>query len=99
LSDLSSFESSLGEVFRKMGLPDPVLMSQIGEEWDTLAGAPWAGRSRPLVIRSRTLVVEASAPSMVAFLRYGSAQLLEALRTRFGEGVIDAVEVVPPGRN
>jgi hypothetical protein len=99
MSDLSSFESSLGEVFRRMGLPDPVLMSQIGEEWDTLAGAPWAGRSRPVVIRARTLVVEASAPSMVALLRYGNAQLVEALRARFGEGVIDSVEVVPPARN
>ncbi len=82
-----------------MGLPDPVLMSQIGEEWDTLAGAPWAGRSRPVVIRGRALVVEASSPSMVAFLRYGAAQLLEALQKRFGEGVVEEIEVVPPGRS
>jgi hypothetical protein len=35
---------------------------------------------------------------MVAFLRYGEASLLETLRDRFGEGVIDSIEVVPPGR-
>jgi hypothetical protein len=97
--DLSSFESSLGDVFRKMGLPDPVLMSQLIEEWDELAGAPWLGRSRPVVIRGRTLVVEASAPSMVAFLRYGATQLVETLTARFGEGVVDHVEVIPPSRN
>ena len=97
--DLSSFESSLGDVFRKMGLPDPVLMSQLIDEWDDLAGTPWVGRSRPVVIKGRTLVVEASAPSMVAFLRYGASQLVETLSERFGEGVVDQVEVIPPSRN
>ncbi len=97
--DLSSFESSLGDVFRKMGLPDPVLMSQLIDEWDDLAGTPWVGRSRPVVIKGRTLVVEASAPSMVAFLRYGATQLVETLSGRFGEGVVDQVEVIPPSRN
>ncbi|HEY6628677.1 MAG TPA: DUF721 domain-containing protein [Acidimicrobiia bacterium] len=97
--DLSSFESSLGDVFRKMGLPDPVLMSQLIDEWDDLAGTPWVGRSRPVVIKGRTLVVEASAPSMVAFLRYGATQLVETLSERFGEGVVDQVEVIPPSRN
>ncbi len=97
--DLSSFESSLGDVFRKMGLPDPVLMSQLIDEWDELAGTPWVGRSRPVVIKGRTLVVEASAPSMVAFLRYGATQLVETLSERFGEGVVDQVEVIPPSRN
>lgn len=97
--DLSSFESSLGDVFRKMGLPDPVLMSELIDEWDELAGTPWVGRSRPVVIKGRTLVVEASAPSMVAFLRYGATQLVETLKTRFGEGVVDQIEVTPPSRN
>lgn len=98
-SDMSSFESSLGDVFRKMGLPDPVLMSQLINEWDELAGTPWVGRSRPVVIKGRTLVVEASSPSMVAFLRYGATELVETLRARFGEGVVDQVEVTPPSRN
>jgi hypothetical protein len=97
--DLSSFESSLGDVFRKMGLPDPVVMSQLVDEWDQLAGNPWVGRSRPVVIRGKTLVVEASSPSMVAFLRYGAAQLVESLKARFGEGVVDQIEVTPPTRN
>jgi hypothetical protein len=97
--DLSSFESSLDDVFRKLGLPDPVLMSHLIDEWDELSGAPWVGRSRPVVIRGRTLVVEASSPSMVAFLRYGATQLVETLKNRFGEGVVDQVEVTPPSRN
>lgn len=97
-SDLEPFADSLNEVFARMGLPDPVIMSKITEEWEILAGKPWVGRSKPLFVRGTTLVVEASSPSMVAFLRYGESSLVEALGSRFGQGVIDSVEVLAPGR-
>jgi len=96
-NDLEPFSRSIDEVFSKLGLPDPVLMSKIIEEWDSLAGTPWIGRSRPLYVRNRTLVVEASAPSMVAILKYGVSSLSETLKNRFGIEVIADVEVVPPG--
>ena len=95
--DLEPFNESIDDVFAKLGLPDPVLISQIAAEWDELAGSPWVGRSKPLYVRSGTLVVEASSPSMVAFLRYGENTLLTQLEDRFGKGVVSAVEVVPPG--
>ncbi|MDP9144278.1 MAG: DUF721 domain-containing protein [Actinomycetota bacterium] len=97
--DLSSFESSLDELFRRLGLPDPIVMSLITEDWDELAGSPWSGRSTPLFIQGKTLVVEASSPSMVAFLRYGSSELIGALKARLGDGVIDQIEVRSPARN
>lgn len=96
--DLEPLSESIGEVFTRMGLPDPRLMSEIARDWEGLAGPPWAGRSKPISVRGKTLVVEASAPSMVAFLRYGEAGLLRALEERLGPEVIDAVEVRPPGR-
>ena len=98
-NDLEPFSDSLNDVFARMGLPDPVLMSKVNEEWETLAGNPWVGRSRPMFVRGKTLVVEASAPSMVAFLRYGESTLLKTLKDRFGESVINSIEVLPPGRN
>jgi hypothetical protein len=79
-----------------MGLSDPIVMSRIAGGWDELAGSPWSGRSRPLFIRGKTLVVEASAPSMVAFLRYGSSELVAVLSRVIGEGVIEQIEVRPP---
>ena len=97
--DLEPFADSVNDVFARLGLPDPVIMAKITSEWDTLAGKPWVGRSKPLFVRGTTLVVEASAPSMVAFLRYGEATLVENLENRFGRGVIDAVEVLAPDRN
>ncbi len=96
MSDLTSFGSSLDEVFRRLGLPDPMVMARVSSDWDRVAGSPWAGRSTPLYIQGRTLIVEASTPSMVAFLRYGVADLIKALSTHLGEGVIDQIEVRPP---
>ena len=97
-NDLEPFSESLDEVFTRLGLPDPVLVSQIADDWDELAGKPWVGRSRPLYVKGNTLIVEASSPSMIAFLRYGEASLIESLAERFGAGRVDSVEVVPPGR-
>ena len=97
--DLEHFSESLDEMFRKMGLSDPAVMAALSSEWDELAGAPWAGRSRPLFVRGSTLVVEASSGSMIAFLRYGELNLLGTLAERFGEGTIKTVEIQPPGRS
>jgi len=96
--DLEPFSESIDDVFARLGLPDPILMSQVSEEWETLAGSPWVGRSRPLYVRGKTLVVEASTPSMIAFLRYGEQKLLETLQNRFRPGEIEAIEIVSPGQ-
>lgn len=96
--DLEPLADSLGQLFARLGFADPRLVSTINSEWDTLAPSPWPQRSRPLGVRGKTLVVEASSPSMVAFLRYGVSDLLDAIRTRLGEGVIETVDVRPPGR-
>ncbi len=96
--DLEPFSESLADVFTRLGLPDPVLNGELVEEWKDLAGQPWVGRSHPLYVKGKTLYVEASSPSGVAFLRYGIANLLEVLEHRFGTGVIEGVEVVPPQR-
>ena len=95
--DLEPFSESIDNVFTRLGLPDPVLMSKISADWDQLAGNPWSGRSKPLYVKSHKLVVEASSPSMVAFLRYGETGLIGALQKRFGVGVVDTIEVISPG--
>lgn len=97
--DLEHFSESVDDMFARLGLPDPVVMAGISSEWDDLAGAPWAGRSRPLYIRGKTLVVEASSPSMVAFLRYGETSLLDRLEERFGQDVVQKVDIRLPGRS
>ena len=95
-NDMSSFGSAMKDMFRRLGLPDPMLVGRIRDEWDELAVHPWVGRSKPVTIQGTTLVVEANAPSLVAFLRYGSEDLLERIGERFGPGVIDTGDVRPP---
>lgn len=96
--DLEPFSDSVDEMFKKLGLPDPLVMASVGSEWDELTGPPWAGRSKPLYIKGTTLVVEASSASMVAFLRYGETGLLEKLAERFGVGIIETIDIRPPAR-
>jgi predicted nucleic acid-binding Zn ribbon protein len=97
--DLEHFSDSLDEMLKKMGLPDPVVMATLSAEWDELAGTPWAGRSKPLYVKGKTLVVEASSGSMIAFLRYGETNLLESLERRLGQGAIETIDIRPPGRH
>lgn len=97
--DLEHFSDSVDEMFARLGLPDPVVMAGLSSEWDELAGAPWSGRSRPLYIKGKTLVVEAVSASMVAFLRYGERALLDSLAERFGADVIQKVDIRPPERS
>jgi hypothetical protein len=51
-----------------------------------------------VAVSGQTLVVEASSPSLVAFLRYSVQDLLRALEARIGTGLITTVEVRPPSR-
>jgi hypothetical protein len=95
---LEPVSETLDAVFNRMDLPHPRVMAELNTDWESLAGQPWAGRSRPVVVKGKTLVVEAGQPSHVAFLKYGVGTLLTTLSDRFGEGVITTVEVVPPGR-
>lgn len=94
--DLEHFSESVDNMFARLGLPDPMVMAAVSTEWERLAGPPWSGRSKPLYVRSKTLVVEASSASMVAFLRYGESSLLERLRERFGDGVIETIDIKVP---
>lgn len=94
--DLEQFSDAVDEMFTRMGLPDPVVMAALTSEWDELAGPPWSGRSKPAYLRGRTLVVEASSASMVAFLRYAESALVEKLSERFPRSQIEAVDIQAP---
>ncbi|MFO7298815.1 MAG: DUF721 domain-containing protein [Actinomycetes bacterium] len=98
MKDLEPIGEGLEKMFSRLGLPNPGVMAAVMAEWEELAGPPWKGNSKPVVVRGRTLVVEASASSQVAFLKYGITKLLQSLAGRFGEGVITQIEVIPPRR-
>ena len=57
--DLEPLGEGIEKIFGRLGLPDPRVMSAVLDEWDELGAPPWRGNSRPVVVRGRTLVVEA----------------------------------------
>lgn len=92
------FEEALGETLRKLGIAEPALMLDLQTEWAELAGEPWVSKSTPLFVKGGVLVVEATDPGAVAFLRYGVAELEQRLRDRFGGDTLSRVEIRPPQR-
>lgn len=90
------FEEALGTLLRQLGLPEPGVMTSIIEEWPRLAGEPWVSKAIPSYLRSGVLVVEATQPGAVSFLRYGVGELERRLSERFGARVVSSVEIRPP---
>ena len=99
MSQPESLEDIMRGVLSRMGLPAPSISVSLERDWPEVAGEPWAGRTRPLFIRDNELVVEAVAPALVAMLRYAVGDLLRRLDQHLGEGVVESVRVVGPGRS
>jgi hypothetical protein len=95
--ELEPIEKPLLAMLDRLGLAEPDLLAKVAGEWESLAGEPWAGRSRPVLIRNRELVVEAAAPSLVGLLRYAVGDLMRSLDGRFGQGIFESVRVQGSG--
>ncbi|MDF1596677.1 MAG: DUF721 domain-containing protein [Acidimicrobiia bacterium] len=96
MNDLHSIGALLRSALGAMGLEQVDLTLSLMQDWDEIAGSPWAGASNPLVIKDGVLIVEAASSTAVRFLRYSVGDLMRRLDERFGEGVVNAVTVRPP---
>ena len=96
--DLEGMGDALRRVVGRLGMGDLDVLLELREEWDDLAGPPWAGASRVVGIERGVVVVQAFEAGSVSFLRYGEAALLEAIEERFGPRVATSVKVIPPPR-
>lgn len=96
--DLEGMGAALRRVVGRLGMGDLDVLLELQEEWDALAGRPWAGASRVVGIERGTVVVQAFESGLVSLLRYGEAALLQAIAERFGPGVVMSVRVIPPPR-
>ena len=96
MKDLHPVGALLKSILGSMGLERVQLTLTLMEEWDDLAGSPWVGASNPLVVKDGELIVEATSPTAVRFLKYAVGDLMRRLDGRFGEGVIESVTVRPP---
>lgn len=96
-SGLTNVSGPLRETLRRLGLADMDALLRIMNEWDALAGPPWAGVSSPVFLREGELVVETTALPSVRMLRYATGELLQKLDKFCGPGVVESVRVVGPG--
>lgn len=95
--DIPEVGAVLGPLLARFGMADLSVMTELTKSWDLLAGSPWAGASKPLVIRHGELVVEANSTAAVRMLRYAAESLGKRLSDHFGDGIVESVRVVPPG--
>lgn len=98
MSDMHELRDSLGETLTRLGVGQVEVLMALNEEWDDLAGEPWSGKSRPVVIRNNELVVEVWPAAFSRMLMYASGDLIRRLDDRFGPGTVDSVRVQPARR-
>jgi predicted nucleic acid-binding Zn ribbon protein len=93
MSDLEHVGNDLEQMLRRLGMPDPAAAERLVEEWATVAGEPWAGRSRPAGLKDGVLVVEVDDGSVATLLKYQERALLERLARHLGPGLATSVRI------
>jgi predicted nucleic acid-binding Zn ribbon protein len=100
VSDLERIGDRLEAVLRRLGMPAPLDLARLVEEWGALAGEPWASRAIPVGLRDGELVVEVGHGTDATLLKYQVGALLERLEKGLGTRLVQAVRirVGGPGR-
>ena len=89
--DLEKVGGFLDQVLRRLGLPDPLDLNRLVEEWADLAGEPWGTRSQPAGLANGELVVEVDDGSIATLLRYQQKTLIDRLESRLGAPLVTSV--------
>jgi predicted nucleic acid-binding Zn ribbon protein len=84
---------SLGCLARRLGAPDPPLLTAVFAQWEELVGPAVAAHARPLSLARRVLVVGVDHPGWATQLRYLAPELLGRLAATAGPGQIERVEI------
>jgi predicted nucleic acid-binding Zn ribbon protein len=93
VSGLEPVGGFLDRVLRRFGLPDPVDLTRLVEEWADLAGEPWGSRSRPGGLADGELVVEVDDGSIATLLSYQRTALVDRLADRLGRSLVTSVRI------
>lgn len=93
MSDLQRIGEGLDAVLRRLGLPAADALQRLVEDWRSLAGEPWASRSRPAGLRRGELTVEVEDGATASLLKYQSAELLRRLEQGLGGPLVEAVRL------
>ncbi len=94
MKELEPVSRLMTQALQRLGVADLEVLVDLAEHWDEVAGAPWAGQSRPVVLRHGELVVEAAAGPGAGLLRYAVGDLLRRLDERFPTVDVETVRVM-----
>ena len=93
MRDLEHIGEDLDVLVRKLGMPMVPDLARLVEEWEGLAGEPWASRSRPAGLRDGVLVVEVEDGTAASLLKYQEQALLERLERGLGSRFVQQVRI------
>jgi hypothetical protein len=96
--DLTPLNQSVFSALSGLGISHIKVTIRLINEWDELAGDPWAGQTRPLGIRDGELIIETATAALVSMFRYATGSLHQRLEDSIGEGVISSITVQSPPR-
>jgi hypothetical protein len=83
----------LGPFLERLGMAQPNLAARITEEWEEIAGEPWAAAARPAGLRDGELVLDVVDAPTLSVLRYRTGELLERLHRSLGDETVDVIRL------
>ena len=96
----SPISDILRATIAKWNLGPSLSRYQLMAEWETIAGAPLAGKSRPLRFQKEWLLVEVDHPAWIQELNLMKTQFLGKIAKQFPEAGIKRIRfVLKGGRN
>lgn len=90
--DLEPIGRDLDALLERLGIPTSLDLTELVENWEELAGEPFAG-AEPVGLKDGELVVQVKDGVAASLLRYRVGPLLDRLRSHFGDEAIDRIKI------
>jgi len=83
----------LGTLIERAAGKIDVRQGELISSWNEVAPGDWPDQSVPIGIRDQTLLVEIANGTAGSLLKYQTQQLLDAIRSAFGDDLVTSVRL------
>jgi predicted nucleic acid-binding Zn ribbon protein len=83
----------LGKVTRRIGAPEPDVVSALFGRWEQLVGADIAAHCRPVSVRDGVLHLVADQPAWASQIRFMAGDILSVVATATASGEVREIRV------
>lgn len=91
--DLRPVGSGLERMLRDMGMPQVFDVVHLVDEWQEVAGEPFASLAEPVAYGAGELVLRVADGSAASLLKFQVGDLVERLAARYGAGNVTTVRL------